>query len=203
MRTKYKAWSKPFLEEHTEVELPIEEIKNIKGDIYLEIGSGKGQFILEMAKKNPDLFFIGIERNVTCAGFCAKKLVENEIANAKIIHADAGMILDCFLDKSINTIFLNFSDPWPKKRHSKRRLTSNGFLDKYFNKLKDDGKIVFKTDNVDLFEFTKELVNESKFVPTLIDENYDGKEEFDAQTEYEMSFRNEGVPIHRMVMVKR
>lgn len=203
MRTKYKAWSKPFLEEHTEVELPIEEIKNIKGDIYLEIGSGKGQFILEMAKKNPDLFFIGIERNVTCAGFCAKKLVENEIANAKIIHADAGMILDSFLDKSINTIFLNFSDPWPKKRHSKRRLTSNGFLDKYFNKLKDDGKIVFKTDNVDLFEFTKELVNESKFVPTLIDENYDGKEEFDAQTEYEMSFRNEGVPIHRMVMVKR
>lgn len=203
MRTKYKAWSKPFLEEHTEVELPIEEIKNIKGDIYLEIGSGKGQFILEMAKKNPDLFFIGIERNVTCAGFCAKKLVENEISNAKIIHADAGMILDSFLDKSINTIFLNFSDPWPKKRHSKRRLTSNGFLDKYFNKLKDDGKIVFKTDNVDLFEFTKELVNESKFVPTLIDENYDGKEEFDAQTEYEMSFRNEGVPIHRMVMVKR
>lgn len=203
MRTKYKAWSKPFLEEHVEVELPIDEIKNIEKDIYLEIGSGKGQFILDMAKKYPDLFFIGIERNVTCAGFCAKKLVENEIQNAKIIHADAGMILDSFKAKSINTIFLNFSDPWPKKRHSKRRLTSGGFLDKYFGVLKDDGKIIFKTDNVDLFEFTKELVAESKFKPISIDEDYDGKEEFDAQTEYEMSFRNEGVPIHRMVMVKR
>ena len=138
MRTKYKAWSKPFLEEHKEVQIELDELKNLSKEIYLEIGSGKGQFLLEMAKNNPDLYFIGIEKNVTCAGFVAKKLVENEIGNAKLIYNDASMVLDSFAKGSVNTIFLNFSDPWPKKRHHKRRLTADSFLDKYFTILKDD-----------------------------------------------------------------
>ena len=203
MRTKYKAWTKPYLEEHAEVEITLDALKDIKEDIYLEIGSGKGQFLLDMAMKFPKLFFIGIERNVTCAGFTCKKLVENEITNAKLIRDDAMMVMDSFIEKSVSVIFLNFSDPWPKKRHAKRRLTSNQFLDKYLRVLKDDGKIIFKTDNVDLFEFTKELIEESPFKLVSIDENYDGNEEFDAQTEYEKDFRSQGVPIHRLVLMKK
>lgn len=203
MRTKYKAWSKPFLEEHVEVQLPLEEVKNIKQDIYLEIGSGKGQFLLDMAKKFPELYFIGIEKNVTCAGFVAKKLVEEEVNNAKLIYSDAAFVLDSFKEKSVSVIFLNFSDPWPKKRHHKRRLTADSFLDKYFSILKDDGKIIFKTDNVDLFNDSKEVIETSKFKITSLDENYDGKDNFDAQTEYEIAFRNEGVAIHRMVLEKK
>ena len=203
MRTKYKAWSKPFLEEHKEVQIELDELKNLSKEIYLEIGSGKGQFLLEMAKNNPDLYFIGIEKNVTCAGFVAKKLVENEIENAKLIYNDASMVLDSFAKGSVNTIFLNFSDPWPKKRHHKRRLTADSFLDKYFAILKDDGKIIFKTDNVDLFNDSKEVIETSKFKAISIDENYDGKDSFDAQTEYELNFREQGISIHRMVLVKR
>lgn len=203
MRTKFKAWTKPYLEEHQEVQLSLEQVRNLEDNIYLEIGSGKGQFLLDMAKNNPDLFFVGIEKNVTCAGFCAKKLVENEITNAKIMFNDAIMVLDSFKEKSVNTIFLNFSDPWPKLRHHKRRLTASSFLDRYFTILKDDGKIIFKTDNVDLFNDSKEVIETSKFKAISIDENYDGKDSFDAQTEYELSFRNEGVPIHRMILVKR
>ena len=203
MRTKFKAWTKPYLDEHQEVQLTLEEVNALEKEVYLEIGSGKGQFLLDMAKNNPSLMFVGIEKNVTCAGFCAKKLVENEITNAKIIFNDAVMVLDSFKSKSINTIFLNFSDPWPKKRHHKRRLTADSFLDRYFSILKDDGKIIFKTDNVELFDDTKEVIETSKFKAISIDENYDGKDSFDAQTEYEISFRNEGVPIHRMILVKR
>lgn len=203
MRTKYKAWSKPFLEEHKEVQIELDELKNLSKEIYLEIGSGKGQFLLEMAKNNPDLYFVGIEKNVTCAGFVAKKLVENEIENAKLIYNDASMVLDSFAKGSVNTIFLNFSDPWPKKRHHKRRLTADSFLDKYFTILKDDGKIIFKTDNVDLFNDSKEVIETSKFKAISIDENYDGKDRFDAQTEYELNFREQGISIHRMILVKR
>ena len=203
MRTKFKAWTKPYLDEHQEVQLTLEEVNALEKEVYLEIGSGKGQFLLDMAKNNPSLMFVGIEKNVTCAGFCAKKLVENEITNAKIIFNDAVMVLDSFKSKSINTIFLNFSDPWPKKRHHKRRLTADSFLDRYFSILKDDGKIIFKTDNVELFDDTKEVIETSKFKAISIEVNYDGKDSFDAQTEYEISFRNEGVPIHRMILVKR
>ena len=124
MRTKYKPWAKPFIEEHTEVMCPFDKVNDYK-DCYLEIGSGKGQFLLEMAKKYPDITFIGVEINVTCAGFTAKKLVEHEITNAKLVCANAQVMTPTIKDNSIEGIFLNFSDPWPKKRHAKRRLTSN------------------------------------------------------------------------------
>ena len=84
MRTKYKPWAKPYIEEHTEVMCAFDAINNCK-NYYLEIGSGKGQFLVNMAKNHPDNFFIGMERNVTCAGFTAKKLVEGEITNAKLV----------------------------------------------------------------------------------------------------------------------
>ena len=201
MRTKYKPWAKPYLDEHTEVMCPFDKLNDYK-DYYLEIGSGKGQFLLEMAQKYPDLIFIGVEMNVTCAGFTAKKLVENEITNAKLVHANAAVMTPTIKDDSVEGIFLNFSDPWPKKRHTKRRLTSNTFLLEYYRILKRGGKLIFKTDNLDLFNYSLEVIKESSFKLVSADYDYDGKDTFDALTEYEKNFRELGQPIYRLILEK-
>ena len=201
MRTKYKPWAKPYIEEHIEVMCPFDKL-NEQGSYYLEIGSGKGQFLLDMALKFPKLTFIGVERNVTCAGFTAKKLVENEIKNAKLVYADVGQITPSINDESIEGIFLNFSDPWPKKRHTKRRLTSETFLKEYYRILKKGGHLVFKTDNLDLFTYSLEVISDSSFKLIEANYSYDGKDDFDALTEYEKSFREEGQPIYRLILEK-
>lgn len=201
MRTKYKPWAKPYIEEHTEVMCPFDHINNYK-NYYLEIGSGKGQFLVNMAKNHPDTFFIGMERNVTCAGFTAKKLVEGEIANAKLIYADAGQVLPSIEAESVEGIFLNFSDPWPKKRHAKRRLTSDSFLGQYYRILKKGAKLIFKTDNYDLFTYSLEILENSTFKLVEANYSYDGKDHFDEITEYEASFRELGQPIYRLILEK-
>ena len=196
MRTKYKAWAKPFLDEHLEVSLTNEELSS-SSSIYLEIGSGKGQFLRDMALKYPERIFIGIERNVTCAGFTAKKLVESEIKNAHIIFDDAERVLDLFPPKSVKIIYLNFSDPWPKVRHHKRRLTSDRFCALYQKVLEDDGYIIQKTDNEELFDFSKETFLNHNFIIFDEDRNYMTSED-DVVTEYEADFRKENLPIYRM-----
>ena len=201
MRTKFKAWAEPYINDHSEVMCPFDKL-NEQGSYYLEIGSGKGQFLLDMALKFPKLTFIGIERNVTCCGFTAKKLVENEIKNAKLVFADAGQITPSINDASVDGIFLNFSDPWPKKRHSKRRLTSEAFLSEYYRILKKGAKLIFKTDNYDLFTYSLEIISVSSFKLVEANYSYDGKDEFDATTEYEKSFREEGQPIYRLILEK-
>ena len=201
MRTKYKPWAKPYIEEHTEVMCSFDAINNYK-DYYLEIGSGKGQFLVNMAKNHPDTFFIGMERNVTCAGFTAKKLVESEINNAKLVFADAGQVLPLINEESVNGIFLNFSDPWPKKRHAKRRLTSDSFLNQYIRILKKGAKLIFKTDNYDLFSYSLEILENSTFKLVEANYSYDGKDPFDEITEYEASFRELGQPIYRLILEK-
>ena len=202
MRTKYKAWAKPFIDEHPEVMFEKEQLLSFNKPYYLEIGSGKGQFLVDMAKKFPDKFFVGVERNVTCAGFTAKKLVEEEIQNAKLMFINAEMLMGEIKDNSIEAIFLNFSDPWPKKRHHKRRLTAESFLENYYRVLKRGGRLIIKTDNVDLFEFTCENISNSKFKLIFKTDNYMDYDEFDTMTEYEKSFRDEGVPIHRLILEK-
>ena len=201
MRTKFKAWAEPFIKDHPEVMCPFDKL-NEQGSYYLEIGSGKGQFLLDMALKFPKLTFIGVERNVTCCGFTAKKLVENNIANAKLVFADAGQIAPSINSGSVDGIFLNFSDPWPKKRHSKRRLTSEAFLSEYYRILKKGAKLIFKTDNYDLFTYSLEIISVSSFKLVEANYSYDGKDEFDAMTEYEKSFREEGQPIYRLILEK-
>ena len=201
MRTKFKAWAEPFIKDHPEVMCPFDKL-NEQGPYYLEIGSGKGQFLLDMALKFPKLTFIGVERNVTCAGFTAKKLVENEIKNAKLVYADVGQITPSINDESIEGIFLNFSDPWPKKRHTKRRLTSETFLKEYYRILKKGGHLVFKTDNLDLFNYSLEVISDSSFKLIEANYSYDGKDDFDALTEYEKSFREEAQPIYRLILEK-
>lgn len=201
MRTKFKAWAEPYINEHTEVMLKGEDLATMK-DFVLEIGSGKGQFLLLMSQKFPTMNFVGIEKNVTCSGFTAKKLVENEVKNAKLIFDDAERVLVNVKDNSIDTIFLNFSDPWPKKRHTKRRLTCERFLNEYFRVLKEGGRLIIKTDNDDLFAYSKEMFETSKFKVISCTTDYDGKEEFDAITEYEENFRSVNKNINRMVLEK-
>lgn len=201
MRTKYKPWAKPYIEEHVEVMCPFDMMNDYK-DYYLEIGSGKGQFLVNMAKNHPDCFFIGMERNVTCAGFTAKKLVEQEVSNAKLVYANAEQVLPLINEGSVNGIFLNFSDPWPKKRHAKRRLTSDSFLNQYLRILKKGGKLIFKTDNYDLFTYSLEILEASSFKLVEANYSYDGKDPFDEITEYEADFRSLGQPIYRVILEK-
>ena len=201
MRTKFKAWAEPFINEHPEVMCLFDKL-NDEGSYYLEIGSGKGQFLLDMALKFPKLKFIGVEKNVTCAGFTAKKLVENQISNAKIVFADAQQMTPSIKDDSVEGIFLNFSDPWPKKRHTKRRLTSELFLKEYYRILKKGAKLIFKTDNYDLFTYSLEIIQSSDFKLAEANYSYDGKDNFDATTEYEANFRSQNMPIYRLILEK-
>ena len=203
MRTKFKAWTVPYLEEHQEILLKPDNLESLSFAYNLEIGSGKGQFLIDMARKFPKQFFVGVERNTTCAGITAKKLVEAEdIKNVKLVYDNADIVLLKLKDGSVDNIFLNFSDPWPKKRHAKRRLSAPSYLDNYYRILKKGGKLIIKTDNVDLFAFTKETLEGSKFILESITDDYTERDDFDAETEYEKSFREEGIAIHRVVVRK-
>lgn len=202
MRTKFKAWTVPYIEEHQEVMFSEEQLLSFDKPYYLEIGSGKGQFLVDMAKKFPDKFFVGIERNVTCCGFTAKKLVEEQLPNAKLMFINAELLMDKIADNSIEAIFLNFSDPWPKKRHHKRRLTADSYLKNYYRVLKKGGRLIIKTDNVDLFAFTLENLENSSFKLVFKTDDYQDYDPFDTMTEYEKSFRDEGVAIHRIILEK-
>ena len=201
MRTKFKAWAEPFIKEHPEYSLTDLDLSKLE-DFYLEIGSGKGEFLLKMANRFPDKFFLGVEKNVTCAGISMKKLVEAEVTNAKLLFKDGQEVVKLIKDGSVKTIFLNFSDPWPKKRHYKRRLTSSSFLQEYKRILAKDGRLIFKTDNVDLFNYSIEMFETNNFNIIKVDNNYDGSDSFDEQTEYETNFRNKGVAINRLIVGK-
>ncbi len=204
MRTKFKAWSGPYLSSHKEIAVPIDEYDKIefKDKTYLEVGSGKGDFIIEMANKHPSMLFIGVEKNVTCAGITCKKISESTLDNIRLIHSDVEQLFPLIKDDSFDGIFLNFSDPWPKKRHTKRRLTDTRFLEAYYRMLKVNGKLYIKTDNKEFFEFSEKSLLNSEFKITSASDNYNGKDKFDAQSEYEKNFRAEGKIIYRVVAKK-
>ena len=199
MRTKFKPWAKPYIDEHLEYSLTDEEISSLD-DFYLEIGSGKGDFIVKMSEKFPERFFLGVEKNVTCAGISLKKIVEKELKNVKFLFRDGAEVIRLLKPHSVKKIYLNFSDPWPKKRHSKRRLTSVSFLEEYKRILKKDGVLVFKTDDEDLFRFSLEMFTEAglKVISSTFD--YDGLDNDDTETEYQLKAINKGLTIKRAVI---
>ena len=130
--------------------------------IHIEIGMGKGDFIIGMAKKYPNINFIGIEKYESVMVRAIQKLEDLELPNLKLINMDAKEINEVF-SHEISVLYLNFSDPWPKTRHAKRRLTSETFLNQYKKVLTKDGVIEFKTDNRGLFEYSLESFNENNF----------------------------------------
>ena len=199
MRTKFKAWTKPYIDEHLEYSLTDGELSSLD-DFYLEIGSGKGDFIVQMAEKFPNRSFLSVEKNVTCAGITLKKIVEKELKNVRFLYRDGGEVVRLLKDHSVNKIYLNFSDPWPKKRHSKRRLTSVSFLEEYKRILKKDGNLVFKTDDLDLFDFSLQMFSEAGFKTLSKTYDYDGLDHDDALTEYQTKALEKGISIKRVVL---
>ncbi len=136
-----------------------EVFKNDK-PIWIEIGMGKGEFTLEKPNENTNVNFLGIEKYPTVQQIPVKKAETLNIENLKFISGDAAEILEWFEEGSIDKIFINFPDPWPKERHAKRRLVFHSFLNDYYKLLKDGGIIEFKTDQIDLFEFSLEQAEE-------------------------------------------
>ena len=137
-----------------------------KNPIHLEIGCGKGQFIIQKALANPDINFIAVEKFNSVLLRCLEKILDlkQEINNLYIMVADAEYLCEYFSDGEIDKLYLNFSDPWPKARHAKRRLTSEAFLDQYKKVIKKEGSIEFKTDNRGLFEYSLESLNRNGYL---------------------------------------
>jgi len=159
---------------------------------------GKGKFIVENALKYPNINFIGIEKFDSVLVRAIQKLEEIEIPNLKLIRMDATRIDEVF-NKEIDKIYLNFSDPWPKDRHSKRRLTSHVFLEKYDKIFKQDKIIEMKTDNIDLFNFSLESLKEYGYNIEYITNDLHKEEVFNIMTEYEERFSNLNIKINKLI----
>ena len=171
--------------------------------IHIEIGMGKGQFIVENAKRYPNINFIGIEKFDSVIVRAIEKIEEEEIPNLRLIRMDAQEIDEVF-DREIETIYLNFSDPWPKVRHAHRRLSSRKFLERYDSLFKDTKRIVMKTDNRHLFEFSiKEFTDYGYAIDNLCLDVYNEGIIDNIPTEYEMKFSSKGFPIYLIEISKR
>lgn len=208
MRVRNKPWAKDYLADHPDqmVETPEALLGNWQSrfpkdqPLNVEIGTGKGQFIVEMARQHPDQNFIGIEIQMSVIAAALKKVVASELTNIQMVRTDGEAINTFFAKGEITNIYLNFSDPWPKTRHAKRRLTSPVFLAHYADVLAEGGQIQFKTDNRGLFEYSLWSLNN---FPMVFDGVWldlhaatDGVE--DIQTEYEQKFSAKG-PIYQVI----
>ncbi len=175
---------------------------NNSNPICIEIGMGKGKFIIENAKKYPSINFIGIEVIDSILALALKK-IDTELSNLYMIRLDANNILDVF-NAEIDKIYLNFSDPWPKKRHEKRRLTSPLFLEKYDLVFKNDNHIIMKTDNKDLFSYSiKSLNNYGYYIDYLTFDLENEKDPDNIMTEYEEKFTKLNNPIYKIEVTKK
>lgn len=171
--------------------------------IHVEIGMGKGQFIHTLAANNPDINYIGIEKFSSVLYRALEKREQaEELHNLFFMRLDAEIINDIFAPGEVNRIYLNFSDPWPKDRHAKRRLTSPAFLARYDVALAKDGEICFKTDNRPLFDFSVESIESTspwKLRDVTYDLHHSKYVDGNIMTEYENRFVSLGQPIHRLV----
>lgn len=207
MRTRYNPRANDIIENFDRFIKDREKLQGILNTdkkICIEIGMGKGDFISNIAKLNPDNVYIGIELSPQVLALAIKKLnrfeEENGISlkNLYFMSFDALKLLDYFSENQVDVLYLNFSDPWPKKRHTKRRLTYKDFLGNYKKVLKKDGIIEFKTDNRGLFEYS--LVSMQNFGMEFIEVYLDlhKTEVFNVETEYEKKFSPFG-PIYKLV----
>ena len=211
MRMRKKKWADPYLEAHQDYifENPIDykgkwkQILNCER-LHLEIGMGKGSYLIQMSSMYPDEGWIGMEKDRSAAAVAARAKLEGDgnTSNNRMIAGDARNILDWFENGEVDVIHLNFSDPWPKKKYQKRRLSSSEFLKIYRTILSEHGQILMKTDNQDLFEDSVLYFQENGFILTDFSVNYRRNEHpEDAITEYESKFMAEGMPIYRLCAV--
>jgi len=176
------------------------QLFNNNNPIYLEIGMGKGQFICGMSEQLPDVNFLGLEKYDSVLLKAMQKLIVNPRPNVILLRGEAEKLLDYFSSNEIQRIYLNFSDPWPRKCNIKRRLTYRDFLDKYQNILTPFGDIHLKTDNRHFFEFTLRQMNEYGMVFDSINLDLHAEEpEFNVRTEYEVSRSAGGALIYQLI----
>jgi tRNA (guanine-N7-)-methyltransferase len=180
--------------------IDIDSVFSIKQPIHIEIGMGKGKFIYTLAKLNPEINFIGIEKFDSAIVKALQKVMEEPLDNLFLLRADAIDLKKLFNSNSFDRIYLNFSDPWPKDRHAKRRLTHRKFLKMYQELLPLNGEIHFKTDNINLFNYSVESIKD--YPMEIISLNYDlhsSDNNDNIMTEFEEKFSKQGFKINKLV----
>jgi tRNA (guanine-N7-)-methyltransferase len=201
VRGRYKAWAAPFLAGHPENVIenwdPTDPFFAVS-PLYLEIGAGKGDFVLQLSLKKKG-HYLALERDVSVAGILAKRVVDEQREDIRVIPGDFDAWYESLKNLRFQTIYLNFSDPWPKKRHWKRRLTTSGRLVLMKSLLAEGGEIRIKTDNDSLYEFTKEQAVIATLELVKDDPDYAFDESDDAMSEYERNFRSLNKSIHRLI----
>ncbi|MCQ4726843.1 tRNA (guanosine(46)-N7)-methyltransferase TrmB [Anaerotignum faecicola] len=204
MRVRKKTWAAGELENNFHI---IHDPQSHKGrwnelfcnnsPIYVEIGCGKGRFISQSAAENPEINFIGVERQTTVIASAARRLTENQ-KNVYLIPGDVENLSEFFEPGEIKRLYINFCDPWPKKKWAKRRLTHKNFLEKYKGLFGSEGEIFFKTDNRGLFEFSlNELCGNGWLLSNISLDLHSSGFEGNIMTEYEEKFSSRGFPIYR------
>lgn len=201
-----KPWAESYLTEHNDiVDLEavhahqVSEWFERQQPIHIEVGSGMGKFITTLAQQNPHFNYVAIERDKNVMIRVLDKVREHNLTNIKLLCNDAVILTDYFRQGEVDRIYLNFSDPWPKKRHAKRRLTYRSFLALYQQILREDGELHFKTDNRGLFAYSLESMSQFGMYFTKINLNLHQEDEGDnIPTEYEHKFAEKGSRIYRM-----
>jgi len=174
------------------------EIFGRTAPLYVELGTGKGKFISEMAERHPEINFVGIESQQDVLYYVAQKIRGKQLTNVRLLVFDVNHLLEIFATDEINRLYINFCDPWPKVRHAKRRLTHGDFLDKYAIALADDGEIFFKTDNRILFDFSlKEFAEKKLIMDNVTFDLHESDLKDNVMTEYETKFSGMGTKINR------
>jgi len=208
LRLRNKPWAEEFISSHPEVIIPNPEEykgnwKQVFGNdnpVHIEVGTGKGQFVTGMALANPDINYIGIELYTSVIVVALEKVIEAQTPpNLRLLKVNGADLAKYFAKGDVSRVYLNFSDPWPKTRHAKRRLTHGGFLNLYESILIDNGEIHFKTDNRGLFEYS--LISMSEYGMLLKYVSLDlhvNMPEDNIMTEYEEKFSAKGQPIYRL-----
>ncbi len=176
-------------------------IKAPDRELFVELGTGKGDFITQIAERNPQINFIGLELEATCVLAAARKVRDKNLSNVRLIVFDINNITELFAEHEVDRLYINFCDPWPKKRHAKRRLTHARFLEMYRTILKPSGKIFFKTDNRALFDFSLEQFAAAGLdVRDVTNDLHADEPPDNIRTEYENKFSAAGVPINFCVV---
>ncbi|SDH64834.1 tRNA (guanine-N(7)-)-methyltransferase [Alteribacillus persepolensis] len=206
MRLRHKPWAKDFIQKHSEYVLTSvpndttwQDIFQNDQPLYVEVGTGKGKFLDNMSVKYPHINFVGIEKFESVLVTGVQRALDTQPDNLKFIHSDVNHLLDFFQEGEVDRLFINFTDPWPKKRHEKRRLTYKTFLELYQQVLRPDGEIHMKTDNQGLFEYSIESMSQfgMKLKNISLDLHRSNIEE-NVMTEYEEKFSEKGERIYRL-----
>lgn len=199
------AGSEYVIQEPTEYKGRWKAVFENPGELHIEVGMGKGKFLNEMARRNPHINYIGIEMYSSVLLRALQKMELDLLPNLRFLCIDARILPDVFEKGEVDHIYLNFSDPWPKDRHAKRRLPSRQFLERFDQILKADGRISFKTDNRDLFDFAVEELEPAGWKAEVITYDLHADEvlcEGNVMTEYEEKFSSKGNPICKYVIYR-